>query len=120
MLLAILSLLFIGFTEVPVLEGAEGVHLLSDYLWSLVFVVLTVLVIAFSIFRYSNRKQQLMLNQVAKLTLSASFFVVFFQKGDNVPTDGLFYFVAPYLLIVLANYFIKKDEKLVQSADRLR
>ncbi|MGB2458377.1 MAG: DUF4293 family protein [Flavobacteriales bacterium] len=26
----------------------------------------------------------------------------------------------PYVLILLANRFIKKDEKLVQSADRIR
>jgi hypothetical protein len=33
---------------------------------------------------------------------------------------GLFLFVIPYSLIILANYLIRKDEKLVRSADRIR
>ena len=44
----------------------------------------------------------------------------FFQRGELNFAIGLFLFVIPYLLIILPNYFIKKDEKLVKAADRIR
>jgi ABC-type spermidine/putrescine transport system permease subunit II len=37
-----------------------------------------------------------------------------------MPQEGMFVFIIPYVLILIANRFIKKDESLVQSADRLR
>ena len=33
---------------------------------------------------------------------------------------GLFLFIIPYLLMILSNYLIRKDDKLVKSADRIR
>ena len=73
-----------------------------------------------STIEFKNRKKQLLLNQIAKLFLSATFFILFFSKGESIPQEGMFVFLIPYVLILLANRFIKKDESLVQSADRLR
>ena len=32
----------------------------------------------------------------------------------------LLLFAIPYLLLILSSYFIKKDDKLVKSSDRIR
>jgi len=95
-----------------------------SYTYESVYAHATILISSFlllySIFQFKNRKKQLLLNQVAKLFLSATFFILFFTKGESIPQEGLFVFIIPYVLILLANRFIKKDESLVQSADRLR
>jgi hypothetical protein len=72
------------------------------------------------LFQFKNRKRQLFINQTSKLMLSATFFIVFFTRGKFHPYNGLFLFLLPYVLLILANVFIKKDEKLVNSADRIR
>ncbi|MBT5859362.1 MAG: DUF4293 family protein [Flavobacteriales bacterium] len=33
---------------------------------------------------------------------------------------GQFFLLVPFLVLFLSSYFIKKDEKLVRSADRIR
>tara|TARA_E500000331_G_scaffold232104_1_gene222233 strand:- start:3296 stop:3697 length:402 start_codon:yes stop_codon:yes gene_type:complete len=74
----------------------------------------------FSIFQFKSRSRQIFVNQISKLLLSIAFIIIIFQKGDLNFAIGLFLFVIPYLLIILANYLIRKDEKLVKSADRIR
>lgn len=95
-----------------------------NYTYESIYAHATILIASFlllySIFQFKNRKKQLLLNQVAKLFLSATFFILFFSKGDRIPQEGMFVFIIPYVLILLANRFIKKDESLVKSADRLR
>ena len=74
----------------------------------------------FSIFQFRNRNRQIIINQISKLFLSFAFIIIIFQRGELNFTIGLFLFIIPYLLIILANYLIRKDEKLVKSADRIR
>ena len=74
----------------------------------------------FSIFQFKSRKRQIFVNQISKLLLSIAFIIIIFQSGDLNFAIGLFLFAIPYLLIILANYLIRKDEKLVKSADRIR
>ncbi|MDG1190410.1 MAG: DUF4293 family protein [Flavobacteriales bacterium] len=97
---------------------------IESYTYDSIYAHLTILISSFlllySIFQFKNRKKQLLLNQVSKLFLSATFFILFFSKGESMPQEGMFVFIIPYVLILIANRFIKKDESLVQSADRLR
>jgi uncharacterized membrane protein YfcA len=85
----------------------------------------------FNIFRYANRPLQVRLNYLL-IVLAILFAVVgallFFQEGDTwmqqaVVEDraGVFLPVTAIIFIVLANHFIKKDDKKIRSAyDRLR
>ncbi len=97
---------------------------IESYTYDSIYAHLTILISSFlllySIFQFKNRKKQLLLNQVSKLFVSATFFILFFSKGESMPQEGMFVFIIPYVLILIANRFIKKDESLVQSADRLR
>jgi amino acid permease len=79
---------------------------------------------------FRNRKTQLLVNRLAitaniiGLVLAV---VLFMNDGPNMqenitPDDGVGAYL-PFAFLVfafLANHFINKDEKLVQSMDRLR
>tara|TARA_B100000927_G_scaffold156828_1_gene126316 strand:- start:1218 stop:1604 length:387 start_codon:yes stop_codon:yes gene_type:complete len=119
MLLAALSILVINF-KFPILELNEKKLLMQHFMYAQIALFTSAFLVIYSILQYKNRSKQLLINQISKLSLSISFFIVFFQKGDFSPTIGLFLFLVPYLLLVFSNYFIKKDDKLVKSADRIR
>ena len=119
MLLAALSILVINF-KFPILELNEKKILMQHFMYAQIALFTSAFLVIYSILQYKNRSKQLLINQISKLSLSISFFIVFFQKGDFLPTIGLFLFLVPYLLLVFSNYFIKKDDKLVKSADRIR
>lgn len=82
----------------------------------------------YTIFKFKNRRKQIKFCQVI-LALSAiligSLFAFTFLKTEssNVVVDYTKYSFIPAINIVfafLARWFIKKDDKLVRSADRIR
>ena len=119
MFFAILSIGTIMY-KTPVLVNGEHVMMLDDFMWSQIAAFITMFLIIYSILQFKNRAKQLLLNQFSKLSLSISFFIIFIQKEEMFPATGLFLFILPYVFLIIANWFIKKDEKLVKSADRLR
>ncbi len=115
----VLAVLIITY-RVPVLSNGTDNLFVTDFLFANITAIITVLLSIFSILKFKNRSQQIMINQVSKLFLSATFFILFIQKGEYTPFKGMVLFAIPYILILLANWFIKKDEKLVKSSDRIR
>tara|TARA_B100001115_G_C15787130_1_gene387749 strand:+ start:140 stop:466 length:327 start_codon:yes stop_codon:yes gene_type:complete len=106
--------------KVPVLVNGEEVLMLGDFIWAQIAAFISMFLIVYSILQFKNRTKQLLLNQFSKLSLSISFFIIFIQKGEMFPAKGLFLFILPYILLIIANWFIKKDQKIVKSADRIR
>ena len=105
----------------PVLKSTEiTIYLTENISYARLCVFLSVGLNIFSIFQFRNRNRQIIINQISKLFLSIAFIIIIFQRGELNFATGLFLFIIPYLLIILANYFIKKDAKLVKSADRIR
>lgn len=105
----------------PVLQNGDIYVFLKETLsYARLCVFLSVGLNIFSIFQFRNRNRQIIINQISKLFLSFAFIIIIFQRGELNFTIGLFLFIIPYLLIILANYLIRKDEKLVKSADRIR
>tara|TARA_B100000378_G_C17947774_1_gene378996 strand:+ start:93 stop:482 length:390 start_codon:yes stop_codon:yes gene_type:complete len=105
----------------PVLQNGDIYVFLTEKLsYARLCVFLSVGLNIFSIFQFRNRNRQIIINQISKLFLSIAFIIIIFQRGELNFTIGLFLFIIPYLLIILANYLIRKDEKLVKSADRIR
>lgn len=83
-----------------------------------------------SIFRYKNRSQQLKINMLNML-INFGLLISVFLYADSVAqlnevSDKIIYDIGAYfpivtvLLLILANRSIRKDEKLVKAADRLR
>ena len=119
LLSALCSLIIIFYF--PVLQNDDlYVFLTEELSYARLCVFLSVGLNIFSIFQFRNRNRQIIINQISKLFLSTSFIIIIFQRGELNFTIGLFLFIIPYLLIILANYLIRKDEKLVKSADRIR
>ena len=105
----------------PVLQNGDIYVFLKETLsYARLCVFLSVGLNIFSIFQFRNRNRQIIINQISKLFLSFAFIIIIFQRGELNFTIGLFLFIIPYLLIILANYLIRKDDKLVKSADRIR
>ena len=120
LLLSACSLIIIVFCF-PVLKSGElEIYLNENILIAQLSILLSVCVSVFSIFQFKNRKRQLILNQLSKLFISIAFIVIIFQREESSFANGLFLFIVPYIFLVLANIFIKKDDKLVRSSDRIR
>ena len=83
---------------------------------------LSILLSIYSIFLYKNRLLQLKIVSFAKLAVSLSFLLLVLLpvKEGFVMYYGQFFLLVPFLVLFLSTYFIKKDEKLVRSADRIR
>ena len=119
LLSALCSLIIIFYF--PVLQNDDlYVFLTEELSYARLCVFLSVGLNIFSIFQFRNRNRQIIINQISKLFLSISFIIIIFQRGELNFAIGLFLFIIPYSLIILANYLIRKDEKLVKSADRIR
>lgn len=119
MLFAAIAIAAIVF-YVPVLKSSDTTVFITDFMIGQIAAFIALFLCLYSIFQFKNRTKQLLLNQLSKLAVSIAFFSVFIQRGELAPDKGLFLFVLPYVLLIIANRFIKKDEKLVQSADRIR
>lgn len=87
-------------------------------------------VMLFSIFQYKKRMNQVKLNAIFSMLTAATLFGMWFYSSKaNALIEPQYvgnYLMGFYLPVVamlnnfLANRFIRKDEKLVRSADRLR
>ena len=120
MLFSIIFMIAITYF-LPVLISKKGeIFFTYQSKYAHITILVSSFLLLYSIFLFKNRKKQLLFNQISKFLLSATFFILFFTKGELFPDRGMFVFIIPYVLILLANRFIKKDEKLVQSADRIR
>ena len=105
----------------PVLKSTEiTIYLTENISYARLCVFLSVGLNIFSIFQFKNRNRQIIINQISKLFISIAFIIIIFQRGELNFAIGLLLFIIPYSLIILANYLIRKDEKLVKSADRIR
>lgn len=84
-----------------------------------------VLITVVCIFLFRNRKLQMKVCLISILLLAFSFLLLFMKKVSYSFTESSF-LLGTYLLIIIAilylssYFFIKKDDELVKSADRLR
>ena len=118
--LAVLGAVFLNIT-------AQDFDVLGAYLTINVSTVILILFGVSSIFSFRNRKRQILLNNIsiiinALLIGLLAYWLLNLSGGISIPEKGIEP-VFPFLSIVcllLANMYIRKDEKLVKSVDRLR
>ena len=118
--LAVLGAVFLNIT-------AQDFDVLGAYLTINVSTVILILFGVLSIFSFKNRKRQILLNNIsiiinALLIGLLAYWLLNLSGGISIPEKGIEP-VFPFLSIVcllLANMFIRKDERLVNSVDRLR
>ena len=106
---------------VPIFELESNEMFASDFLWAKVFLFISTLLSLISITLYKNRKKQILLCSFSRtqITIALILLLFMYKKQMNVKIE-LLLFAIPYLLLILSSYFIKRDDKLVKSSDRIR
>ena len=106
----------------PVLQDDTTSYLLKEHFADArLFVFLSAALSLFAIFQFKNRKRQQLIASIARLMITIAFFlIVFLHREEEVFGIGMILLIVPFITLIVANFFIKKDEKLVKSADRIR
>ena len=108
---------------------ADTAYTPTDNTVLLIFFATVGLLALVDIFLFNNRTRQLLVGRITALLylIAIILMAVFFMtdsSGLETPglDDGLGAYAAfaGFIGVALANHFIKKDDKLVRSADRLR
>jgi len=119
-ILSVLGALFLNLT-------AQDFDILGGNLLINISTVLLILVGLLSVFSFKNRKRQILLNNIsliinALLVGLLIYWLLNLPGGIQFPEKGIepiFPFIS-VICLLLANVYIKKDERLVKSVDRLR
>lgn len=89
--------------------------------------ILLVLTGALSIFSFKNRKRQILLNTIsiiinALLIGVLAYWLLNLSGGIQFPEKGIepIFPLIAMICLLIANIFIRRDERLVKSVDRLR
>ena len=103
------------------ISSEEKKIIMKDLQYPSLLLVLSTLLALFAIFQFKNRIRQLMIVYLSRLCIAISFFIfILFKENENQLYYGSFLLILPYVILFFSAYFIKKDEKLVRSADRIR
>jgi len=129
-------MLFIPFQTIDITASAAGLSLLEglkhpDAVSSQIYIplILDILIILLSFITIFQFKNRILQYKLANLTLlfnvfvTGLFFLLSFFKGNAKDvhfTFGAFLPLVGGAFAFLAGHFIKKDEQLVRSADRIR
>ena len=117
---AIVSLVILFYA--PVYITTEGdVIIMNELQYPSLFLMLSILLSIFSIFQFKNRLRQIKIVSFARTAITVSFFLFIFTRDESLEVYyGGSILIIPYIILFISAYFIKKDEKLVKSADRIR
>ena len=103
------------------ISSEEKIIIMKDLQYPSLLLVLSILLALFAIFQFKNRIRQLMIVNLSRLCIAISFLIfILFKEDENQLYYGSFLLILPYIILFFSAYFIKKDEKLVRSADRIR
>lgn len=118
--LAVLGAVFLNIT-------AQDFDILGRYLTINASTVILILFGVLSIFNFKNRKRQILLNTIsiiinALLICLLVYWLLNLSGGIHFPEKGIepVFPLLSVICLLLANVYIRKDERLVKSVDRLR
>ena len=120
LLSAMVSLLIVFF--VPILSQENQIMFLyNDFIYLRLFLLLSAFISLYAIFQYRNRNKQRILSSISRLMITFFYLAILFFFRDEYKFEiGVFLCIIPFLFLFGASYFIKKDEKLIKDADRIR
>jgi hypothetical protein len=120
LVLAVLGALFLFYT-------GQDVFIIKDLPILSASTIVLVLLGIFSIVSFKNRKRQLLLNKISiyihiLLMGVISYWLLKLSGGIQFPEKGIepVFVLLSIFCLVMANIYIRKDERLVKSVDRLR
>lgn len=118
--LAVLGALFLNLTaqDFDIFGGNMVINILT---------VVLILMGLLSLFSFKNRKRQIVLNTIsifinALLIGLLAYWLLNLSGGIQFPEKGIepLFSLISVICLLLANVYIRKDERLVKSVDRLR
>ncbi|MGR3855079.1 MULTISPECIES: DUF4293 family protein [Chryseobacterium] len=119
-LLAVLAAVFLFITGQDVVIS-DSIPLLN------IGCIVLVITGALSIFSFKNRKRQILLNTIsiiinALLIGVLAYWLLNLSGGIQIPEKGIepIFPLIAVICLLIANIYIRKDERLVKSVDRLR
>lgn len=119
-LLAVLAAVFLFITGQDVVIS-DSIPLLN------IACIVLVITGALSIFSFKNRKRQILLNTIsiiinALLIGVLAYWLLNLSGGIQFPEKGIepIFPLIAVICLLIANIYIRKDERLVKSVDRLR
>ena len=100
---------------------ANGETLISTF-WIAITLIVTMFIAIVSILKFKNRLLQIKLGALISLLCAVSVGLVFYFRGMYPAklSVGTFSIMLALVFNFLANWFIRRDQKLVQDSDRLR
>ena len=117
---AITSLFIIFF--VPVLsQEYQKMYLYNDFIYLRLFLFISAFLSFYAIFQFNNRSKQRILSSLSRLMITFFYLVILFLFKEEYKFEiGVFLCIVPFILLFGASHFIKKDERLIKDADRIR
>lgn len=121
--IVLVVLLFVPFISLsgPGMEAIGGT--LLDHTGALVGQIVLCVVAGFAIAMFKDRRKQMsvsVLGMILSMLYSTYLIAIPYMQTDTSTDIGTWISLANFLLFFLAWRFIKKDEDLVKSMDRLR
>ena len=120
LLSALTSILIIFYF--PVLSNeADNLFLFDHFVYLRLLLLSSSLLAIFAIFQYKNRSRQRLISSLSRLMITFFYIIILlFYKEDFDFEIGLFLCIIPFILLFIASYFVKKDEKLIKDSYRIR
>lgn len=120
-----------NLTTYAIQNGQEGEVLQQKGVFYIgILAIIAAILALYSLSQYKNRTKQMFLNMINSLVMGSTLGVVVYQSyqgnldiNPNVNgafVMGFYAIVAAIILNVVSNRFIRKDEMLVKSVDRIR
>lgn len=120
LLSALTSILIIFYFPVLSNEG-DKLFLFDRFVYLRLLLLSSSLLAIFAIFQYKNRSRQRLISSLSRLMITFFYIITLvFYKEDFDFEIGLFLCIIPFILLFIASYFVKKDEKLIKDSDRIR
>tara|TARA_B100001758_G_C17884079_1_gene340287 strand:+ start:69 stop:461 length:393 start_codon:yes stop_codon:yes gene_type:complete len=106
----------------PILKDEKSLYFLTEsFSYARLCIFTSAALSIFAVFQFRDRKKQLLISSISRLMITiAVLLIVFLYRQDRIFAFGMLLLIIPFILLILANVFIKKDENLVKSADRIR
>ena len=106
----------------PVLQDGTTSFFLKDHFpYARLCVLLSAALSIFAIFQFKTRKRQQLIASFSRLMITVALcLIVFLERDEKTIGLGMILLIVPFITLIAANFFINRDDKLVNSADRIR
>ena len=120
MLFSIISLIVI-IVNFPILINDADKFYIENFPLIKYIMLASVFLTTYSIFQYKKLKKQRLLVSFSRLiiTIGIILIVVLYKKDYDLEL-GFYLLLIPFIFLLISDFLIKKDQKLIKSADRIR